>query len=626
VSEQDAPVGQEAPSQAPPLKTTLQKRRLAWILGSLAAAVALILVVAVLVATPRDSDGDGLPDLVEESGWRTSDGVVYVSDPHEVDTDGDGLSDSEEAGEVVSKSSEGTIYAGLSDPTKIDSDEDGLDDKIELHGWLTTAGASFRTEPMNADTDGDGLSDGDEAGAIVDSSAAVPVFDIHSDPTKADSDEDGLDDEAESLGWPTVRGAVYATDPMNADTDGDGLADGEEAGHLIIEVASAAYNAISSPLLEDSDSDGLTDLDEYDLGTNLWQRDTDGDGLSDHDELVTHNTDPRNRDSDDDGYDDGFELAHSADGFAMLEPHNPPDPRQWVEDFYVGAVGGEFNQRDSIAWLAGNVSQGGTIFIPGVGEVVGLVGDFRDSLAQALRGEYADAAWSAVGLVPVIGLTAITPKVVKFVKRLPNLRPQVDTWVDSLDVPAGWRLSLRKAVWGSDWDKLASRGFTDEALERMLSSQRANLMDEVQERPSSIGPPAPAISGGSRPTIGANGEAVHAARLAAAGATNIETQVTFDVPPSCTVACGLTSTRRLDVCSGPAGELSCAEVKAGYTPAGAHVLEEIARDVELLKAGKPTSITYHFYWSAGSGSVGAHPKVLELLREHNITYEIHPPS
>lgn len=541
-------------------ETTARNRRLAWLLMLLAGVAVAAVVVAVLVAIPRDSDGDGLDDVVEESGWRTSDGTVHVTDSHRVDTDGDGLTDSEEAGDAISASSSGTIYAGISDPTKADSDNDGLDDRAEVEGWQTT------------------------------------------------------------------EGGVYRTEPMNPDTDGDGVTDAEEAGRMLLKSGAAVYIAISSPLDADSDGDGLTDLDEYDLGTDSWARDSDGDGRSDLSEVTVHETDPRARDSDGDGYSDDYEISHAADGFDPVDPFIAPDPARWAEDFYVGAVFGAWDERDSIAWLAGSVTQGGTIFVPGIGEAIGAVGDFRDTLAQALRGDYADATLSALALVPVIGLTAITPKVVKFVKRLPNLRVHVDKWVDSLDVPDSWKLTLRKAVWGSNWDNLTSHGFTDADLTGMGPTQRANLIEEVQQRPSSLGSRHAAIIGDSRTEIGGNGELAHAAKLSAEGVKNVKTQVSIDVPASCTTACGPRPTRKFDVCSGAVTEFSCAEVKAGYATWSTHIREEIARDAEFLNSGKIKSIEYHFYVSKKSGTVGADPRVFELLRESGIPYEIHPSS
>ena len=48
-----------------------------------------------------DTDGDGLPDVTESDGFRDGFGHLYWTDPNDPDSDGDGLSDGEEAGELV---------------------------------------------------------------------------------------------------------------------------------------------------------------------------------------------------------------------------------------------------------------------------------------------------------------------------------------------------------------------------------------------------------------------------------------------------------------------------------------------------------------------------------------------
>lgn len=119
-----------------------------------------------------DSDGDGLLDNAELRGWT----VVFVdgngeitrkevtSDPHNPDTDGDGLDDSDEKQINTDPRSPDTDGDNLNDydefnvwyssPLHQDTDADGLDDNLEI--------SFFRTSALLDDTDGDGLQDGDE--------------------------------------------------------------------------------------------------------------------------------------------------------------------------------------------------------------------------------------------------------------------------------------------------------------------------------------------------------------------------------------------------------------------------------------------------------------------------------
>jgi hypothetical protein len=154
--------------------------------------------------------------------------VVYVEtdDQNQIDTDGDGLTDAEEA-EI------GT------DPTNPDTDEDGLFDGEEVREGGTG------TDSTAYDTDGDGFGDNQE---VVNGSApldpsSVPATgepggdsdgdlltdaeeaEIGTDPNSPDTDGDGLTDFAE-VGF--EPGSSTGTDPLNPDTDGDGVSDGAE--------------------------------------------------------------------------------------------------------------------------------------------------------------------------------------------------------------------------------------------------------------------------------------------------------------------------------------------------------------------------------------------------------------
>lgn len=102
----------------------------------------------------------------------------------------------------------------------------------------------------------------------------------------------------------------------------------------------------------DDDFDGLTNLEEIELGTNPYESDTDNDGVFDQDEvevyrtnpllddsdsdelgdfeeIITYGTDPNDPDSDDDGYMDGVEVlnGYNPRGSGLLEDMEPVPPK-----------------------------------------------------------------------------------------------------------------------------------------------------------------------------------------------------------------------------------------------------------------------------------------------------------
>ncbi|KKU31778.1 MAG: Binary exotoxin B/Anthrax toxin B moiety protective antigen [Candidatus Uhrbacteria bacterium GW2011_GWE2_46_68] len=75
---------------------------------------------------------------------------------------------------------------------------------------------------------------------------------------------------------------------------------------------------IEQPVVDDSavvdtDKDGLTDEEEEILGTSPRSSDTDRDELYDYEEVRVYHTNPLSKDSDDDGYEDGVEIAGGYD-------------------------------------------------------------------------------------------------------------------------------------------------------------------------------------------------------------------------------------------------------------------------------------------------------------------------
>jgi len=170
------------------------------------------------ISGQEDTDGDGLTNSEE---------VQLGTDPLNPDTDGDGLGDGEE------------VKTFTTNPLAPDTDSDGLGDGDEVH--------NRRTDPLNPDTDADKLMDGDE-------------ITRNTDPLNPDTDADLLNDGDE-----VTRG----TDPLRPDTDQDGLNDGAEV------------SIGTDPLKPDTDNDLLLDGQENQNCPHPLNPDTDGDGITD---------------------------------------------------------------------------------------------------------------------------------------------------------------------------------------------------------------------------------------------------------------------------------------------------------------------------------------------------------
>jgi RHS repeat-associated protein len=96
---------------------------------------------------------------------------------------------------------------------------------------------------------------------------------------KIDTDEDGLEDDYEI--WD------FGSDELEADSDGDGFDD-------YYEVTILGENPTIYTIDTDSDQDGLTNLEEYNLGTNPYLKDTDFDGYADNTDSEPLKTDAVN--------------------------------------------------------------------------------------------------------------------------------------------------------------------------------------------------------------------------------------------------------------------------------------------------------------------------------------------
>ncbi|HCC01324.1 MAG TPA: hypothetical protein DEP60_01345 [Ruminococcaceae bacterium] len=104
--------------------------------------------------------------------------------------------------------------------------------------------------------------------------------------------------------------------PILPDTDGDGLPDAFEESQTFTDSHNKYTNGSKIPDGDrDEDDDGLTNLEEYKLGTNPYLKDTDFDGLSDKEEVQIYKTNPTKYDTDGDGLNDYMEVKNGFNPF-----------------------------------------------------------------------------------------------------------------------------------------------------------------------------------------------------------------------------------------------------------------------------------------------------------------------
>ncbi|MDE5992362.1 MAG: hypothetical protein K2G87_04860, partial [Oscillospiraceae bacterium] len=141
------------------------------------------------------------------------------------------------------------------------------------------------------------------------SSSLAPTDDLEISSTEADKDEKHSETGEAEPDWED-----------KTDTDGDGLPDGYEVITLDMDpnLKDTDNNGVTDDM-EDNDSDGLTNYEEYVLGTDPCSTDTDEDELSDGEEVSIYNTDPLNPDSDNDTVIDSDEINFG------LDPTDPTD-------------------------------------------------------------------------------------------------------------------------------------------------------------------------------------------------------------------------------------------------------------------------------------------------------------
>lgn len=140
---------------------------------------------------------------------------------------------------------------------------------------------------------------------------------VESLPFQASATENGIvidypDSDGDSIS--DIMESILKTDPSKTDTDDDGLTDPQEL--YITDTDPTVFDSVE-PLVSDadadSDADGISNINEIELGTDPQNPDTDDDRLTDSEEVTVYLTDPQLEDTDGDTLNDGFEIRYGLD-------------------------------------------------------------------------------------------------------------------------------------------------------------------------------------------------------------------------------------------------------------------------------------------------------------------------
>ena len=213
-----------------------------------------------------DSDGDGTMDAYDSDSSSASLWNDWnrngINDPSESpDTDGDGVTDSDE-------------YTNATNPWFHDSDGDGLSDSEER---------TAQTNPLLVDTDGDGLTDHEEIFIY----QTNPLL-LRSIPGQQQTDYHRLNlTDGDLDGIPDLVEAWYGRDPTS---NADAASDLDLDGHTDLEAYLVGWSFTVSFISYDQDRDGLTDARESYWGLNPYDpndatQDADHDGLLNIEEI-----------------------------------------------------------------------------------------------------------------------------------------------------------------------------------------------------------------------------------------------------------------------------------------------------------------------------------------------------
>ncbi len=245
------------------------------------------------IDTSVDTDGDGFSNIREledgsdpfgRNGDYDGDGIPDTVD---TDDDNDGTNDTADAFPYNPNETVDTDLDGTGDNADPDDDNDGVDDGLD---------AFPRDSTESVDTDGDGIGNNadtdDDNDGISDASDVNPLDANSAFDTDGDGIGDTLDNDDDNDGVADINDRFPLDDSESLDTDNDGIGNNEDTDDDNDDTHDLADPQPLNPNItgrEDSDMDGVRDLDDAFPNDPSEFNDLDGDGIG------------NNADDDDDG-------------------------------------------------------------------------------------------------------------------------------------------------------------------------------------------------------------------------------------------------------------------------------------------------------------------------------------
>ena len=261
-------------------------------------------------AQPLDTDSDGIPNSedVDDDG----DGVIDDLDPWPLDSrysrdnDEDGMPDEWESAYDLNSNDKADAA--------LDGDNDGLTNVAEF---------ILGTSPADADTDDDGIEDSSDAFPLDPDEDQDTDGDGIGNNTDNDDDGDGTHDSADAFPLDPTESADNDNDGIGNNADPDDDNDG-------FEDSVDAFPFDPSEWL-DSDNDGVGDNADLFPLDPLETSDADGDGIGDNTDNCVTVANASQSDNDNDSHGDACDLDDDNDGLADIYDAFPLDPTEQLD-------------------------------------------------------------------------------------------------------------------------------------------------------------------------------------------------------------------------------------------------------------------------------------------------------